>query len=81
LKGTPEEKKELVRAFVEKLVVEPDKGTGTFYIREFPPLEAISPRGDGNSSFQGVAGARFDTDSLISEELEWEEIDLAQSVR
>jgi len=28
-----------------------------------------------------VAGARFDTDSLISEELEWEEIDLAQSVR
>jgi hypothetical protein len=28
-----------------------------------------------------VAGARFDTDSLISEELEWEEIDLTQSVR
>jgi hypothetical protein len=28
-----------------------------------------------------VAGARFDTDSLISEELEWEEIDLAQSIR
>jgi hypothetical protein len=25
-----------------------------------------------------VAGARVDTDSLISEELEWEEIDLAE---
>jgi hypothetical protein len=28
-----------------------------------------------------VAGARFDTDSLISEELEWEEMDLAKLVR
>ena len=58
--GTLEEKKEFVRAFVEKLVVDPDKGTGTLYIREFPPLEAIRPKGDGNSYFQGVAGARYE---------------------
>ncbi|MFH0779054.1 MAG: recombinase family protein [Candidatus Eisenbacteria bacterium] len=58
--GTLEEKKEFVRAFVEKLVVDADKGTGTLYIREFPPLEAIRPRGNGNSYFEGVAGARYE---------------------
>jgi len=62
--GTPEEKKELVRAFVEKLVVDPDKGTGTLCIREFPPLEAIRPKGDGNSSFQCGSGGPLLTSDL-----------------
>jgi site-specific DNA recombinase len=75
--GTPEEKKELVRAFVEKLELNPETGRGVLYIRQFPASIAKT----GNASFNMVAGARFDTDSLISEDLEWEEIDLAQSVR
>jgi len=66
-----------VRAFVEKLELNTETGKGALYIREFPASIAKT----GNASFNMVAGARFDTDSLISEDLEWEEIDLAQSVR
>ena len=48
-----------MRAFVEKLELNPETGKGALYIREFPPLEAVRPKGDGNSYFQGVAGARY----------------------
>ena len=55
--GTPEERKEFVRAFVEQLVVDPDAGKGTLFIREFPALGLFRA---GNSSFEMVAGARFE---------------------
>jgi site-specific DNA recombinase len=55
--GTLGEKKELVRAFVEKLVIDPDKGKGVLYIREFPALESVRA---GNSSPVLVAGARYE---------------------
>ena len=53
--GTPEEKKELVRAFVEKLELNPDTGKGVLYIRQFPASIAKT----GNASFNMVAGARY----------------------
>ena len=47
--------KELVRAFVEKLVLDPDTGKGKPYIRQFPASIAKT----GNASFNMVAGARY----------------------
>lgn len=63
--GTQEERKEFVRAFVEQLVVDPDRGKGTLYIREFPALESIRA---GNSSFEMVAGARYEPATASSGE-------------
>ena len=57
--GTPEEKKELVRAFVEKLELNPETGKGALYIRQFPASIAKT----GNASFNMVPGARFGADS------------------
>jgi DNA invertase Pin-like site-specific DNA recombinase len=54
--GTPEEKKELVRAFVEKLELNPETGKGALYIRQFPASIAKT----GNASFNMVPGARFE---------------------
>jgi site-specific DNA recombinase len=54
--GTPEERKELVRAFVEKLVIDPDAGKGVLYIRQFPASFAET----GKASFNMVAGAGFE---------------------
>jgi len=53
--GTAEEKKELVRAFVEKLELNPETGKGVLYIRQFP----ASITKTGNASFNMVAGARY----------------------
>jgi len=54
----------------------------------FYPLERSEParailgfNAPESARISMVAGARFDTDSLISDELEWEEIGLTQSVR
>ena len=73
--GTVEERKEFVRAFVQELEIDPDRGRGVLHIRRFPKVGIM---GTGERSWVLVPGARFDTDSLTSEELEWEEIDLAE---
>jgi hypothetical protein len=44
-----------VRAFVEKLELNTETGTGTLYIREFPASIAKI----GTASFNMVAGARY----------------------
>jgi hypothetical protein len=68
--GTLEEKKELVRAFVEKLELNPDTGKGVLYIRQFPASIAKT----GNASFNMVAGARYSHQKKIFPPLQIEEI-------
>jgi hypothetical protein len=34
--GTPEEKKELIGLFVDRIEIDPDKRTGKIYMKKFP---------------------------------------------
>jgi hypothetical protein len=36
MRGTIEEKKELIGSFVEKVELNPDQRTGKIYVKEFP---------------------------------------------
>ena len=51
-----EERKEFIRAFVQGLVIDPDKGKGVLHIRRFPAPGAMGIR---DASQQFVAGARY----------------------
>ena len=55
--STWEEKKGFVRAVVEQLVVDSEKGVGTLLVREFPVLELMRA---GNPPSEKVAWAGFE---------------------
>jgi predicted nuclease with TOPRIM domain len=54
--GTLEEQKEFLRLWIEKIELDPDKRAGKVYMKKFP----LPANGNGNSSFEMVAGARFE---------------------
>ncbi len=53
--GTLEEQKEFIRLWVEKIELDPDKRVGKVYMKKFP----LPANGNGNASFEMVAGARY----------------------